>query len=78
MPTKKANIFAEPVETEEAHAVEVQPTIVNNDTINARVKGTWTMFWGHQSFKFEDGSRYVIPRDLYNYLRKNGNIYDTL
>jgi hypothetical protein len=78
MATKKANIFAEPVETEEAPAVEVQPTVVNSDMISARVKGTWTMFWGQHSFNFEDGSRYTIPRDLYNYLRKSGNIYDTL
>jgi hypothetical protein len=78
MATKKANIFAEPVEADEAPAVEVQPTIVSSDMISARVKGTWTMFWGQHSFNFEDGSRYSIPRDLYNYLRKNGNIYDTL
>jgi hypothetical protein len=46
--------------------------------ISARVKGTWVMFWGTQSFNFEDGVRYSIPQDLYNYLRKSGNIYDTL
>ena len=80
MATKKANQFAEVVETteEETPAVEVQPLVVNSDTIQARVKGTWTMFWGQQVFNFEDGSRYTIPRDLYNYLRNSGNIYDTL
>jgi hypothetical protein len=76
MATKKANIFAEPVEAEEA--TEVQPTVVSSDMISARVKGTWVMFWGTQSFNFEDGVRYSIPQDLYNYLRKSGNIYDTL
>jgi hypothetical protein len=25
-----------------------------------------------------DGHRYDLPLDLYEYLRKNGNIYDTL
>jgi hypothetical protein len=80
MPTKKANQFAEVVETteEETPAVEVQPLVVNSDTIQARVKGTWTMFWGQQVFNFEDGNRYTIPRDLYNYLKNSGNIYDTL
>jgi len=80
MPTKKANQFAEVVETteEETSAVEVQPLEVNSDTIQARVKGTWTMFWGQQVFNFEDGNRYTIPRDLYNYLKNSGNIYDTL
>jgi hypothetical protein len=80
MPTKKANQFAEVVETteEETSAVEVQPLVVNSDTIQARVKGTWTMFWGQQVFNFEDGNRYTIPRDLYNYLKNSGNIYDTL
>jgi hypothetical protein len=80
MATKKANQFAEVVETteEETPAVEVQPLEVNSDSIQARVKGTWTMFWGQQVFNFEDGTRYTIPRDLYNYLRNSGNIYDTL
>ena len=80
MATKKANQFAEVVETteEDTPAVEVQPLEVNSDTIQARVKGTWTMFWGQQVFNFEDGTRYTIPRDLYNYLRNSGNIYDTL
>jgi hypothetical protein len=80
MATKKASQFAEVVETteEETPAVEVQPLEVNSDNIQARVKGTWTMFWGQQVFNFEDGTRYTIPRDLYNYLKNSGNIYDTL
>jgi len=80
MATKKASQFAEVVETteEETPAVEVQPLEVNSDSIQARIKGTWTMFWGQQVFNFEDGNRYTIPRDLYNYLKNSGNIYDTL
>lgn len=46
--------------------------------INARVKGTWKMFWGSQSYDFVDGKRYKLPKDLYGYLRTSGNIYDTL
>lgn len=77
MPKKKNDVFAEPVETNE-ETIEVQPTVVGGNTTSARVKGTWTMFWGQQVFNFEDGVRYTIPVDLYNYLRKSGNIYDTL
>jgi hypothetical protein len=25
-----------------------------------------------------DGQRYKLPRELFNYLKKSGNIYDTL
>jgi hypothetical protein len=46
--------------------------------VSARVKGTWTMFWSQSKFNFEDGKRYKLPKDLYDYLRKSGNIYDTL
>jgi hypothetical protein len=76
---KKSNVFAEPVEDESVVTeVEAQPLEINPDNVTARVKGTWTMFWGQRSYSFEDGVRYSIPRDLYNYLRKYGNIYDTL
>jgi hypothetical protein len=79
MATKKANQFAEAVDTAPEEAVvEVQPLEVSSDDVSARVKGTWTMFWGQSVFNFEDGTRYTIPRDLYNYLKKSGNIYDTL
>lgn len=53
-------------------------TVVANDLVSCRVKGSWTMHWGRASFKFEDGKRYQLPKDLYSYLRKSGNIYDTL
>ena len=79
MPKKQPSVFAEPVEVEEVtQVVEEQPVIVNSDNINARIKGTWTMFWGKQVFNFQDGNRYSIPRDRYAYLKKNGNIYDTI
>lgn len=68
--------FAE-VETDDD--LEVTPGIViNEDVVSARVKGTWKMFWGRLVFDFEDGKRYQIPRDLFVYLKNNGNIYDTM
>jgi len=36
------------------------------------------MFWGKDTWMFNDGKRYKLPRDLFDYLKKNGNIYDTL
>lgn len=80
MPTKKpAFDFAEPVEETTDIVEEVTPTIeVKDDLVSARVKGTWKMFWGTQVYNFEDGKRYRLPRDLFAYLRKSGNIYDTL
>jgi hypothetical protein len=81
MATKKdkASQFAEVDEVvEETPAVEVQPLEVRADQVSGRVKGTWLMFWGSNSYDFKDGVRYNLPRDLYDYLKKNGNIYDTL
>jgi hypothetical protein len=69
--------IAEFVEQDEAQ-VEQEPVVVMPDEVQARIKGTWTMYWGHRVFNFVDGTRYSVPRDLYAYLRKNGNIYDTL
>jgi hypothetical protein len=76
MNNKRNNNFAEPVEEIAEEATSV--TEVNDDLVSGRVKGTWTMYWGTQVYNFEDGKRYRLPRDLYAYLRKNGNIYDTL
>jgi hypothetical protein len=50
----------------------------DSNLVSARVKGTWKMFWGRASYNFEDGKRYKLPRDLFNYLKSSGNIYDTL
>lgn len=69
--------IAEFVEQDE-NQVEQEPVVVMPDEVQARIKGTWTMYWGQRVFNFVDGTRYSVPRDLYAYLRKNGNIYDTL
>lgn len=74
MAKRKIAEFVEQQDTQ----VEEQPIVVMPDEIQARVKGTWTMYWGSRVFNFVDGTRYSVPRDLYAYLRKNGNIYDTL
>lgn len=70
------------VVTEEPEKFEVtytEPTqIVTPTTKNARVKGTWVMHWGPDKFNFVDGRRYDLPKDLFEYLRRRGNIYDTL
>lgn len=54
------------------------PVIVSPTTKNAKVKGTWTMYYGTSRWDFVDGRRYDLPLDLFEYLRNNGNIYDTL
>lgn len=64
-------------DTVEYHGA-AESTVVTESTVTARVKGTWKMFWGNKSFDFKDGQRYRLPRDLFNYLKKNGNIYDTM
>lgn len=72
--------FAE-VDSNEPAAVVAEPvTTVNADPglISARIKGTWRMYWGSRFYDFEDGKRYMIPRDLFAYLKSHSNIYDTL
>lgn len=49
-----------------------------DDLVSARVKGSWVMFWSQSTYSFVDGQRYKLPRELFNYLKKSGNIYDTL
>lgn len=64
---------------EQDEAVEVESAVVvGTPTKTGRVKGTWTMYWGLESYDFEDGKRYQLPVELYDYLRAAGNIYDTL
>jgi len=74
--------FVEQDESEPNDVEIVEPTVVIDDeaeeTISARVKGTWVMFWGRASWDFKDGTRYKLPRGLYDYLKSTGNIYDTL
>lgn len=55
-----------------------EPIIVTPTTRIARIKGTWLMQWGPDKFNFVDGRRYEIPLDLFEYLKRRGNIYDTL
>ena len=62
----------------EAPAPAPAPTIVAPTTKNAKIKGTWTMYYGTSRWDFVDGHRYDLPLDLFNYLKKSGNIYDTL
>lgn len=83
MATNKTTQIAEVLIEEEAPeapapAPAPEPTIVAPTTKNAKIKGTWTMFWGTQRWDFIDGHRYDLPLDLFSYLRKSGNIYDTL
>lgn len=83
MATNKTTQIAEVlIEEEEVEASaptpEPEPTIVAPTTKNAKIKGTWTMFWGTTKWDFIDGHRYDLPVDLFAYLRKSGNIYDTL
>lgn len=59
-------------------AAEVLDPNTKDDLISARVKGSWVMFWSQASYSFVDGQRYKLPRELFNYLKKSGNIYDTL
>ena len=75
--TKIAEVLIEDDEVE-APAPTPQATIVSPTTKNAKIKGTWTMYYGTGKWDFVDGHRYDLPLDLYEYLRKNGNIYDTL
>lgn len=79
MPRKSSDHFAEADDFDTPEAIVAEPSVVvNNDLVTARVKGTWKMFWGTSSYDFKDGSRYRLPRDLFYYLKKNGNIYDTM
>ena len=77
MPTNRQNnMFAEPAE--EAEVIATPAPSTDSNLKRARVKGTWTMYWGSQAFNFEDGKTFNIPADLYEHLKSHGNIYDTL
>jgi len=66
------------VQAEELAVVEPTPVTVVPETKRARVKGTWRMYFNGQPWDFVDGDHYDLPQDLFNFLRGNGNIYDTL
>ena len=74
---RKTKQFAEEVESIEPEIAIPVPAEGSN-LIQARVKGTWKMYWGQEVYNFVDGKRFNISKDLYDYLRKSGNIYDTL
>ena len=80
MPSKPTTKVAQPeaVVEEVEPVVEPEPVVVTNTTKVAKVKGTWTMYYGQSRWEFEDGKRYELPLDLYNHLLVHGNIYDTL
>lgn len=74
---RKTKQFAEEVENNEVE-IAVPVPAEDSNLIQARVKGTWKMYWGKEVYNFVDGKRFNISKDLYDYLRKSGNIYDTL
>lgn len=72
--------FAAAVEQDDDIEIAEPVTVVNADPglVRARVKGTWRMYWGARFWDFEDGKYYMLPRDLFQYLRSYSNIYDTM
>jgi hypothetical protein len=79
--TTTTSMFSEPVEEIIEEEILEEKAVVapgGNGTRKGRIKGTWTMYWGNSIFNFEDGKTYTIPNALYDYLKENGNIYDTL
>lgn len=68
------------VDDDDEVIIDEPVTISNTDSniVTSKVKGTWTMYWGRDKFDFEDGKRYKLPKELFQYLRASGNIYDTL
>lgn len=55
-----------------------EPQVLQPAMKNAKIKGTWTFFYGSDKYDFVDGQRYDIPLDVFEYLKRAGNIYDTL
>jgi hypothetical protein len=54
------------------------PQVLQPSTKNAKIKGTWTFFYGGEKYDFVDGYRYDLPLEVFEYLKRAGNIYDTL
>ena len=80
--TTTSDMFSAPAEEVVEETVDVAEPVVDApgaaSTKKARVHGSWRMYWGTTAFDFEDGKTYVLPMDLYEYLKSTGNIYDTL
>lgn len=74
---RKSNDFAETV-TEDDSVIATPAPTASSGLVQARIKGTWTMYYGNVVYNFIDGKSFNIPKDLYAYLKKNSNIYDTL
>jgi hypothetical protein len=55
-----------------------EPEVLQPAMKNAKIKGTWTMYYGTEKYDFVDGHRYDLPLELFEYLKSAGNIYDTL
>ncbi len=77
MPTPVAE-FVQPEEVIAPEAVPQTVTTVQPSRKSAKIKGTWTMYYGGEVYDFVDGHRYDIPLDLFGYLVTKGNVYDTL
>lgn len=59
------------------------PVEVVSPTVNAKIKGgsaesPWKFVYGTYRQSFVDGHRYDLPRDVFEYLKSRGCIYDTL
>lgn len=59
-------------------AIPHNPVTVAPTTKSARVKGTWTQYYGRMRFDFVDKQRYDLPLEVYNYLKEHDCIYDTI
>jgi hypothetical protein len=74
---RKTNQFAESVEDDETEVAIPVPE-KESGFKQARIKGTWTMYWGGDMYNFVDGKTFNIPQELFDHLKNYGNIYDTL
>lgn len=54
------------------------PQVLQPSTKNVKIKGTWIFFYGGEKYDFVDGYRYDLPLEVFEYLKRAGNIYDTL
>jgi hypothetical protein len=61
-----------------APAATPAPQVLQPATKNAKIKGTWTFYYGGEKYDFVDGYRYDLPVEVFEYLKRAGNIYDTL
>jgi hypothetical protein len=55
-----------------------EPQVLQPAIRNAKVKGTWTFHYGSSKYDFVDGHRYDLPTEVFEYLKRSGNIYDTM